>query len=124
MPQRYLLTVAYQPGKDARIQKGIDGHRDFFTPAELEKAAWSLMLGDKPQVGIYHADGTCGHAQIVESYIYRGPDWTLTAVDGSTQVIKSGYWLTGLLCDEIAWGMYERGEVAGVSPQGAARRTA
>jgi hypothetical protein len=122
MPQRYLLAVAYQPGVDTRIEKGADGHRDFFTEAELEKAAWSMLLGGEPEVGLYHADGTVGHAKVVESYVYRGPDWTLTAVDGSTQVIKSGTWLTGLLCDDIAWRMYERGEVQGVSLQGAARR--
>lgn len=123
MPQRYLLAVAYQAGKDERIAKGLDGHRDYFTDAELEKAAWSLLQqGHVPEVGLFHADGTVGHAQIVESYVYRGPDWTLTAVDGSTQVIKSGTWLTGLLCDEVAWRMYETGQVSGVSLQGGARR--
>ena len=43
--QRYVLGVAYQPGKDDRITTGADGGRDYFTEAELEKAAWSLLDG-------------------------------------------------------------------------------
>jgi hypothetical protein len=120
--QRYLLTVGYQPGPDARITKGVDGSRDFFTEAELEKAAWSMLLSGVPEVGIAHENGTTGHARVVESYIYRGPDWTLTAVDGSEQVIKSGTWLVGLLCDEVAWRLHKDGLVGGTSIDGRARR--
>lgn len=120
--QRYLLTVAYQAGMDEAIAKGQDGHRDFFTPLELEKAAWSFLGDGGRQVGLFHLDGTEGAAQVVESYIYRGPDWELTAVDGSTQVVKSGDWLLGLVCDEKAWRLVKADLVAGVSPQGAAKR--
>lgn len=121
--QRYLLAVAYQHGQDQRIAKGLDGARDFFSEVELEKAAWSLLQQDAvPEVGLFHMDGTCGHASVVESYIWRGEPWTLTAVDGSTQVIKSGDWLVGLVCDEVAWDLYKSGRVSGVSLQGRARR--
>lgn len=121
--QRYLLAVAYQAGRDDRIVKGADGARDFFTETELEKAAWSLLNRDTtPQVGLYHVDGTVGHAQIVESYIYRGADWTLSAVDGTEQVVKAGDWLVGLLCDDVAWDLYKTRRVAGVSVQGTAKR--
>lgn len=119
--QRYLLTVAYQPGKDTRIEKGVDGYRDYFTEAELEKAAWSMLQSGAPEVGLWHGDEV-GHAQVVESYIYRGPDWSMTAVDGSTQVIKSGMWLVGLQCDATAWRLYKSGLVNGVSLQGGALR--
>lgn len=121
--QRYLLAVAYQPGPDDRITKGKDGGRDFFTDAELEKAAWSLLQRDEvPEVGLFHLDGTVGHADVVESYIYRGPEWVLKAADGSEQVVKSGMWLVGLICDEVAWDLYKSGRVGGVSLQGRAKR--
>jgi hypothetical protein len=119
--QRYLLTVAHQAGPDPRISKGADGARDYFTPEELEKAAWTF-LGLGAQIGLYHEDGTAGHAEVVESYIYRGPDWTLTAVDGSTQVVKAGDWLVGMICDPVAWRLYKNKMVNGVSVQGAAKR--
>jgi hypothetical protein len=120
--QRYLLTVGYQPGPDPRITKGADGARDFFSEAELEKAAWSLLLSGAPEIGVMHADGTTGHAQVVESYVYRGPDWSLTAADGSEQVIKSGTWLVGVLCDDVAWRLYKNGLVGGISIDGQAKR--
>jgi len=119
--QRYLLAVAYEPGKQDRIAKGKDGGRDFFTEVELEKAAFSFIPGGA-EVGMFHLDGTVGHVQVVESYIYRGPPWTLTAVDGSEQVIKAGTWLVGLICDEVAWHAYKDGLVGGLSPQGKATR--
>lgn len=122
--QRFLLTVAHQAGPDPRIAKGADGGRDFFTEAELEKACWSMLLSGAPEVGLFHADGTVGHARIVESYIYRGEPWKLAAADGSEVVVKSGDWLVGMLCDEVAWDLYKSGRVAGVSIQGSARRRA
>ena len=121
--QRFLLALAYQHGQDERIAKGVDGHRDFFTEAELEKAAWSLLQqGGLPEVGMYHVDGTVGHARIVESYIWRGEPFDMAAVDGTTVRVNKGDWLVGLLCDEVAWGLYKAGKVGGVSMQGVAKR--
>lgn len=115
-PQRYVLGLAYQAGKDDRIAKGLDGARDYFTPAELEKACWSF--GQSTQdVGIFHADHTTGHVTVVENYIYRGPDWPMGDV-----VVKAGDWLMGGICDEAAWNLVERGLVTGWSPQGTATR--
>ncbi len=118
--QRYVLGVAYQAGRDERISKGLDGARDFFTPAELEKAAWEF-LANGPVVGLFHVDGTEGAATVVESYIYRGPEWDLGDV-----VVKSGTWLLGAILDEQAWGLMKAGKITGWSPQGTAtrRRTA
>ena len=121
--QRYVLALAYQAGMDDRIVKGADGNRDYFTPAELEKAAWSF-LGGPSEVGIFHVDGTTGHATVVESYIYRGADWPMTAADGSQQVVKSGDWLIGMQLDPVAWQLYKSGRVSGVSIQGSAHRRA
>jgi hypothetical protein len=117
-PQRYVLGVAYQAGPDPRIQRGADGGRDYFAPDELEKAAWGY-LRNGPQVGLFHGpDSTLGHAEIVESYVYRGPDWDL----GDGVVVKAGDWLVGAILDETAWQLYKSGRVTGWSPQGSARR--
>lgn len=116
-PQRYVLGLAYQAGPDPRIMRGADGGRDYFTPDELEKAAWQFMQGPR-EVGINHADGTCGVAKTVESYIYRGPDWP--QADGS--IVKAGDWLLGVQVDEPTWADIEKGRITGFSPQGAARR--
>lgn len=117
-PQRYVLGIAYQAGPDPRIAKGADGGRDYFTAAELEKAAWSFLPGGA-KVGLFHGpDETVGHFTVTESYIYRGPDWD--AGDGI--VVKSGDWLIGGICDDIAWQLVKSGKVTGFSPQGVARR--
>lgn len=128
--QKYLLCVAWEPGKQDRIAKGVDGARDFMSEAEVEKAAWGLVAKHKGgQSGLGHASYfTPGldddHATVVESYVYRGPDWSLTNTGGDAVVIKSGTWLVGLQCDDLAWDLYKRGQITGASPQGAAiRRT-
>lgn len=116
--QRFVLGLAYQAGKDSRIAKGADGARDFFTPEELEKAAWSFLPGGA-DVGLFHGpDDTIGHFTVTESYVYRGPDWD----QGNGVVIKSGDWLIGGICDETAWSLVKAGHVTGFSPQGVARR--
>lgn len=115
--QRYVLGVAYQAGPDPRIQKGVDGGRDYFTAAELEKAAWRFML-EARKSGLFHVDGTEGAAEFVESYIYRGPDWDL----GDGIVVKSGDWLVGAILSEDSWELYKAGKLNGWSPQGVARR--
>ncbi len=117
--QRYVLGVAYQAGRDPRIQKGADGRRDYFTAEELEKAAWSFLKG-RPIVGLFHADGTEGHFTVTESYIYRGPDWD----QGDGVVVKADDWLIGGICDEPAWSLVKSRRVTGFSPQGVARRRA
>jgi hypothetical protein len=115
--QRYVLGVAYQAGPDPMIKRGADGGRDYFSKEELEKAAWRY-LQNGPEVGLFHADGTEGAATVVESYIYRGPDWDL----GNGVVVKAGDWLVGAVLDEHAWQLYKSGRVNGWSPQGSARR--
>lgn len=117
-PQRYVLGIAYQAGPDPRIQRGADGGRDFFTAEELEKAAWKF-LRDGRRVGLFHGpDTTVGHAEVVESYIWRGDPWDL----GDGVVVKSGDWLIGAVLDEAAWALYKAGKVTGWSPQGSATR--
>lgn len=122
-PQRYVLGIAYQAGPDPRIAKGQDGGRDFLTPESLEQAAWEF-IANGPRVGMFHLDGTEtggdgeATATVVESYIWRGPDWDL----GSGVVAKSGDWLLGAVLSPAAWDMYQRGLITGWSPQGVAKR--
>lgn len=115
-PARYLLAIAYQAGPDPRIVTGADGSRDYFSPEELEKAAWAFMQGPR-DIGLYHEDGTEGHANVVESYISRSPDWEM---NGTT--VTPGSWLIGLILDPAAWELYLDGKITGLSPQGSAKR--
>lgn len=93
--QRYALGVAYPANQ-------VDGHGDFARPEVVEAMAWDFMRNGQ-QIGFYHADGTLGHADVVESYIYRGPDWECGDVGGGAQTIRSGDWLLGVIFDEQAW---------------------
>lgn len=115
--QRYVLGIAYQAGPAPEIKRGADGGRDYFSPDELEKAAWEFMKSRL--VGLFHGpDETVGHADVVESYIYRGPDWDL----GDGVVVKAGDWLIGAVLDDAAWQLHKAGKITGWSPQGTARR--
>lgn len=119
MPEemRFVLGLAYQCGRDPKIAKGMDGGRDYFEAADLEKACHSFMRNG-PTGGLFHADGTEGHITYVESYIHRGPDWD----QGNGVVIKAGDWVLGAICDEMAWELVKSGRITGFSPQGVARR--
>src|SRR5882672_11168922 len=114
--KRYTLSVAWGLEPDKR--KAADGHRAIIKPEVLEETAWNFMRNRK--VGLYHQDGTEGHGEVVESYIYRGPDWETTDASGEKQIIRSGYWLVGNVWDPAAWSLIKRGYVNGLSPQGAA----
>lgn len=118
-PQRYVLGIAYQAGPDQRIQRGADGGRDYFEPDELERAAFTFMKSG-PRVGLFHMDGTDNGATatVVESYIWRGPDWDL----GDGIVVRKGDWLVGAILSPLAWQMHLDGKLTGWSPQGTARR--
>lgn len=118
--RRYSLGPAYPamvaPGK------GADGFNDFISEDALEKAAWSWMAKHR-EIGLFHQDGLEGHATVVESYIYRGPDWHVQSpVDGKEYVIKSGTWMLGTIWDNHGWELVERGLVNGWSPEGGAHR--
>jgi hypothetical protein len=119
--QQFVLGIAYQAGPDPRIAKGVDGGRDWFEPAELEKACWSLARNG-PRAGLFHVDGTDangGAATIVENYIYRNPaPWELSA----DLVVKQGDWVVGGVLNDQAWSLYKAGRLNGWSPQGQARR--
>ncbi len=118
--ERYVLGIAYQAGKNPLIKRGADGHRDYFTPHELEIASRTFMKA--LESGVMHVDGTGGHVEIVESYIYRGPDWLMKATDGQDVLVKAGDWLVGAILDPAAWQAVKSGRLTGWSPQGAGTR--
>lgn len=109
-PKRYVLGVAYAPNE-------IDGHGDWISEEELEKTAWEYVRKHR-RIGFYHIDGTEGHGEVVESYIYRGPDWEMTDISGQRQVIKSGTWLLGAQLDEVGFGLVLREQADGWSMDG------
>jgi len=117
--QRYVLGIAYQAGPDPRIATGADGSRDYFTKEELEKAAWEFNK-TRRSIGLFHKDGTEGHADVVASYTWPGgaPDWDL----GDGVIVKEGDWLIGAVLDEPTWALCKSGEITGFSPQGTAKR--
>lgn len=118
--RRYTLTVAY-PADKADVAVAADGHLDFASKSAVEDAAWGYMLKYRG-VGADHADGTDGSGELVESYIYRGPDWTVKAANGDEVVIKSGDWLMGTIWSPQRWAKWVSGEYGGMSPQGGAVR--
>jgi hypothetical protein len=118
--RRYTLQVAYPVNKaDAVI--AADGHRDFTGPEALEEAAWAYLT-KSPKVGLHHAPGTDGSGTVVESYIWRGDDWTIKASDGSEQTVKAGDWLVGIVWSPDAWDLVLSKRINGVSMQGSASR--
>lgn len=119
--QRYTLGLAYGANLPD-VGTAFDGFQDFVSPAVLEQAAWTYMRKGAA-VGLHHADGTEGHGTVVESYIYRGPDWQISLPNGSDYTLKAGQdWLLGVVWDEPTWQAIKAGKLTGYSPQGRARR--
>ncbi len=114
--RRYTLGVAY-PANKPDVGKAADGFRDFASPEALEQAAWSFMRKGAA-IGLDHVDGTDGAGTVVESYVYRGPDWP----QDNGYVVKAGDWLLGVVWDEPSWGDIKAGRRTGYSPQGGATR--
>lgn len=121
--RRYTLGLAY-PANKPDASRAADGHIDAVRPEVLEKTAWDWMSKYR-DVNLFHKGGTDGHATVVESYIYRGPDWEITSpLDGNSYTIKAGDWMLGTVWDEEGWALVKAGYINGWSPQGGARREA
>jgi hypothetical protein len=119
--RRYTLGVAY-PANRPDVSVAKDGYRDFVSEEVLEQTAWNWMKEHRA-VSLFHADDTMGHAQVVESYIYRGPDWhQLSPVDNKEYVVKAGDWMLGTIWDSHGWSLVKSGLVNGWSPEGGAKR--
>lgn len=118
--RRYTLAVAY-PVNKPDVDTARDGYKDFAGPEAVEDCAWNYMTKSR-RVGGWHEDGTDGDGDVVESYIYRGPDWVIKAADGSEHTVTAGDWLLGVRWSENAWQDIKEGRAAGMSPQGRAER--
>lgn len=123
--KRFSLHLAY-PAWGVDTAKAADGFTDTISAEQLEAGAWNF-LKNGAEIGLYHQDGTGGQdtGRCVESYIWRAPPWTLTATDGSRQVIKEGDWMIGIeWTSDEAWSAIKSGRLRGVSMQGYAERQA
>lgn len=107
---RYTLGIAYPADR-------LDVHGEYTTADELEKAAWRFAKAGLRAPGIQHKNGTDGAGRVVESYIYRGPDWQM-----GDEVVKSGDWLIGVLWEPSTWDSIKKGALTGFSIQGYAKR--
>lgn len=116
--RRYTLGVACAALRPD-VAKGMDGFRDVATPEQVEKMAWAFAARNR-RVGLYHSRRS--DADVVESYIYRGPDWAITAADGTTRVVKAGDWLLGMIWPPEDWAAIKAGRVNGLSRQGRGKR--
>ena len=124
--KRYVLGVVYPAGHRDHLVKGADGRLDVIGPEALEKAAWDYLRGGA-KTGVLHETRfglpRSDEATVVESYIWRGPDWHVQA-GGREVVVKAGDWLLGAILSEKAWDAAKRGVLDGWSPQGFAHRRA
>lgn len=119
--QQFTFGLAY-PSLRPDVNRAADGFIDAVRPEILEKTAWD-WLANQRTIGMFHKDGYEGHGQVVESTIWRAPDWTITSpVDGSEVVIKAGDWLVGVRWDDYGWKLVKERIVNGWSPEGGARR--
>jgi hypothetical protein len=114
--KRYTLGVAY-PVNRPDVAKAQDGFRDFAGAEVLEEAAWAFIRNGA-RIGLDHVRGTDGAGTVVESYIYRGPDWP----QDNGYVVKSGDWLVGVLWEPPVWAEIKAGRKRGLSLMGPARR--
>jgi hypothetical protein len=124
--QRYTLNVIY-PANKADVARAMDKHRDFASPAVVEKAAWDYMRNYR-NVGMCHTAEQAASvgvellqkdaADLVESYIYRGPDWQVS----DDLLIKAGDWLGGFIWAEPVWNAIKAGKLNSTSVEGGAKR--
>jgi hypothetical protein len=121
--QRYTLGVCYPASTSKRVES--DFHGDVMSEAELEKSAWGFISkSGGSRVGLMHRPGTSGAGKVVESYIWRGPEWKTKDVDGTEQTVDPGDWMLGVVWEPEAWAAVKSGNLKGYSLQGAARKEA
>jgi Putative phage serine protease XkdF len=118
--RRYTLHCAYPCDRVDR-HVAADGYRDFASAEAVEDAAWSFLI-KSPKIGLGHRAHTEGSGTVCESYLYRGPDWTLQAANGEECTIKAGDWMVGIIWNPDVWPKILKGEIGGVSMQGSASR--
>lgn len=120
--QRYTLSVVYPASK--REKPEPDFHGDVMSEEELEKSAWGFMGKGQDRIGLMHRPGTGGAGKVVESYIWRGPEWKMKDAGGMDQSVSPGDWVMGIVWSPEAWQAIQSGQLTGLSLQGAARKEA
>jgi len=120
--QRYTLTVVYPASKRSKPEP--DFHGDVMSEEELEKSAWGFMEKGTDRIGLMHRPGTAGAGKVVESYIWRAPEWKIKDAGGMDQSVSPGDWVMGIVWSPEAWKAIKAGHITGVSLQGAARKEA
>lgn len=118
--QRYSLGVCYPASKKGAMK--ADFHGDIMSADELEKSAWGFIAKGADRIGLMHRPGTAGAGRVVESYIYRGPEWKSKDVNGNEQIVSPGDWMLGVVWSPDAWNAIKSGQLTGYSLQGAARK--
>lgn len=113
----YVLGVAYPANR-------VDGHGEFMSAVSVRKSARTFLGPEGLEVGLQHVDGTVGHGNVVDSFVWPdgAPDWVTVGVDGREQVIKSGDWLLGVEFDAQTWPAIRTGKYNGWSIQGMGAR--
>lgn len=112
--RRFVLGIAYPA-----LRK--DGHGEWMTPETVEATAWEFLRSGR-QIGVFHADGTVGHADVVESYIHRGAPETYDLGDGASVTVNPGDWVLGAIFDAQLWSLLKAGQLDGWSIDGTGRR--
>jgi hypothetical protein len=120
--QRYTLSVVYPASKKGSPEP--DFHGDVMSEEELEKSAWGFMNKGTDRIGLMHRPGTSGAGKVVESYIWRGPEWKMKDAGGKEQAVSPGDWVMGIVWEPAAWQAIKSGQITGLSLQGAARKEA
>jgi hypothetical protein len=118
--RRFTLCLAYGVDRPD-LTRAQDGYRDMAGADAVEQAAWEFLAKSR-QIGLFHANGTEGAGEVVESYVHRGPPWLLKNAAGQECRVGTGDWLLGVIWSPEAWRLIKSGKVTGVSMQGDAVR--
>ena len=111
--KRFTLGVVLEPDKE-------DLQGDIESPEDIEKTAHDYMIRSR-KAGQMHQGPALKGAEVVESYI-APCDMTIQCTDGSTQTVRKGSWVMGVIWPEKQWEEIKKGKFTGYSVQGRGRR--
>lgn len=117
---RVFECVVYKAGKRENVLTGADGYADWASPEVIEKACANFLRDGARQIGIQHADGTVGAAEVWSSYQWPADDpW----IYKGRIVAEKGDWLIKAhVLDDRTWNDIKAGKFTGVSMQGTGKR--
>lgn len=119
--EKRIATFVSYPVNKADVAVAADHHMDFASREVVERAAWNWMAKGA-RLGLWHRESTQDF-ECVESWLHRGADWVIKAVDGTERRIVEGDWLITVRAKSpTGWQMIKSNLIGGASPQGGARR--